>query len=351
MKNDPSISSRKQQHVDLCINEDVAFRTKTTGFDNIELEYCALPELDLDQISTACSFLSKSIAQPLLISGMTGGYERAGQINGELAEVCEEVGIAMGVGSQRQALLSDRFHASFSVVRKFAPTIPIIANIGAAEIAVNDTTLSVDAVKELVELIQADALAVHLNPLQELLQPEGSPRFRGVLDGLEILVKQLGIPIAVKEVGAGISKAVASRLLDTGVAIIDVAGAGGTSWAGVELLRSRNPELMELWDYGIPTAECVREVNSLRNEHRFVLISSGGIQSGFDVAKSLALGADIAAAARPFLKKLIDEGQAALREQVLSWQRQLRAQMFVCGAAELRDMPHVRLRYRHNNQT
>ncbi len=342
MDSHQEISSRKQQHVELCLTADVEFRSKTTGFEKFELEYCALPEIDLVDVICQTSFLGYTLQQPLLLSGMTGGYAQAEHINRDLAEVCQQARIAMGVGSQRQAMVSDSFHASFATVRKHAPNIPILANIGAAEVALEP---SMAALHGLVDLIQADAIVVHLNPLQELLQPEGTPRFRSVLQGIERIVRELNVPVAVKEVGAGISARVASSLLDVGVHIIDVAGAGGTSWAGVELLRSRNPELAELWDYGIPTVDCLREVGSLRQQRDFQMISSGGLKSGFEVAKSLALGADIAAAARPFLKKLVENGQAALQEELESWQRQLRATMFLCGARTIDQLKNVPLRW------
>ena len=229
-------SSRKKDHVLLTVNRDVAFRGKTTGFEHWEFIHNALPEINLSDISTETVFLSKRISFPFMISCMTGGYADAKRINKNLAEVCEEHGVAMGVGSQRQALEDTTYHSSFSIAREAAPTIPIVGNIGAAEVA---KLTDASAVQRLADLVRADAFAVHLNPLQEFLQPEGSPAFRNVLRGIETLVRGLSIPVIVKEIGAGISKDVAQRLIGVGVSIIDVAGAGGTSWAGVEILRRK----------------------------------------------------------------------------------------------------------------
>jgi isopentenyl-diphosphate delta-isomerase len=230
-------SSRKQEHVEAVLHQNVLFKRKTAGFEQWDFVHNALPELNFADIDTSITFLGKRLSLPLMISCMTGGYKDAERINRGLAEVCEEKRIAMGVGSQRQAMEDETFHRSFSVAREAAPSIPFVSNIGAAEVAKKP---NLTKLRRIIDLIQADALAVHLNPLQELLQPEGSPNFRGVLAGIERLEKSLGVPIIVKEVGAGISADVARRLLNVGVHIIDVAGAGGTSWAGVEILRSNN---------------------------------------------------------------------------------------------------------------
>lgn len=339
---DTPTTSRKQQHVDVCLEEDVAFRSKSAGFERYEFEYNALPELNLAEVSTATTFLGKSLSQPLMISCMTGGYADAERINRHLAEVCESRRIAVGVGSMRQAWESSTHHRSFSIVRQAAPTIPIVANIGAAEIAHKP---SVEKLRLLIDLIQADALTIHLNALQELLQPEGTPAFRGVLAGIEHTVKSLELPIIVKEVGAGISGAVARRLLDVGVRIIDVAGAGGTSWAGVEILRIADTEkravVEALWDFGIPTCQCLEQVAALKKEYDFCLVASGGVRSGMDAATSLALGADMVASARPFLLELEEKGQEALSQKIQAWELQLRSLMFLTGSATLAQLQNA----------
>ena len=333
-------STRKAQHVDLVIRKDVAFRTKRTGLARWEFVHNALPELDFAEIDPSTRFLGRPLALPLMISCMTGGYPGALQINRDLAAVCQEFGIAMGVGSQRQALEDSTYHRTFSIVRKTAPTIPVIGNIGAPEVAaLKDAT----PVLRLAELIEADAFAVHLNPLQELLQVEGSPRFRGVLAGIALLVRQLPVPVIVKEIGAGLSADVIRRLLDAGVRYVDVAGAGGTSWAGVEILRrTKHPSAGLFWDWGFPTAEAVRDAATVRRHGSpFTLIASGGMTSGLDAAKCLALGADLVASARPMLKALMTGRKPALRRLMEAWSWELRSTMFLTGCRTIADLGHA----------
>lgn len=347
-------TSRKKDHVDITISQDVSFRTKTTGFERWDFLHNALPELDYDEIDPSSEFLGKKISFPLIISSMTGGYKDALRINKQLAEICEEKGIALGVGSQRQALENKVYHRTFSVVREVAPTIPVFGNIGAAEVA---DLKSVSAIQKLVELVRADGFAVHLNPLQELLQPEGNTKFRGVLNGIETLVKELPVPVIVKEIGAGISGDVARRLLNAGVRIIDVAGAGGTSWAGVELIRrtdsskrrkshgrSLEDERMMFWDWGIPTTDALQQVAAMKEvEPALTIISSGGIANGLDIAKSIALGADVSAAARPFLMTLVKKGKNRLRMMIDMWEAQFRGAMFLTGSQTVAHLRNQKL--------
>ncbi len=335
----PRTSSRKQQHVEIVLAKDVGFRAKSSGFERWDLVHVALPELDLAEVDPSTTFLDKPLRMPLLVTGMTGGYAGAERINRALASVCASRGLAMGVGSQRQAIEDARFRRTYSVVREEAPSIPVIGNIGAAEVA---HLQDAGALKRMVELVRADALAVHLNPLQEFLQPEGTPTFAGVLNGIERLVKDLGVPVIVKEIGCGISAGVLRRLLDVGVRIVDVAGAGGTSWAGVEVLRRkeqlRDP-LAVFWDWGIPTADAVRQCAALRSgQQTFTLIASGGIQHGLDMAKAIVLGADMVGAARPFLQALRKTGTAGLERYIDGWERQFRGAMFLTGSRTLDDL-------------
>jgi isopentenyl-diphosphate delta-isomerase len=338
-------SSRKKDHVDLCVGSDVTFRSKTAGFDRYELEHNALPEIDFAEVDTSVEFLGRICSMPLLVSSMTGGYREAERINRELGEVCQELRIPMGVGSQRQAIESDEHYESFRWARRAAPSIPIFGNLGGAEVAKNP---DLDAVRHLADLIGADAFAVHLNPLQELMQPEGNPNFRGVLAGIERLVRDLEIPIIVKEVGAGLSASVVARLLDVGVRHIDVAGAGGTSWSGVELLRrSDGADDDPFWDWGIPTADAVLEARDLCERAGGTLIASGGIASPRDVALAIALGAHMAGSARPLLKTLIEQGQQALVELLERWRRHLRSMMFLTGSRTVGDLRNARVRRYH----
>jgi len=335
-------TSRKKQHVDITLTRDVRFREKTTGLEDIEFVHNALPELDMAGVDTRTVFLGRELSLPLMVSCMTGGYARALSINRDLAAVCESERIALGVGSQRQALENTAYHRTFSVVREAAPTIPVIGNIGAAEVA---RMKDASAALRLAELVRADAFAVHLNPLQEFLQPEGTPSFRGVLAGIAMLARDLPIPLIVKEIGAGLSASVIRRLLDAGVTMIDVAGAGGTSWAGVEALRRKDSRTAALfWDWGIPTAAALRDAAALRREGRqMTLIASGGITSGLDIAKCLALGADMAASARPLLQALTEGGTKGLAALVGRWKEALRGAMFLTGSARPPDLRAAQL--------
>jgi isopentenyl-diphosphate delta-isomerase len=341
----PSLSrittSRKKQHVDIVLSRDVSFKTKTTGLDELEFVNNALPELNYSEVDTSIQFLGRSLALPFMVSCMTGGYAAALRINRELGEVCEEKGIAMGVGSQRQALEDPQYHKTFSVVREVAPSVPIVGNIGAAEVA----SMTLDSARRLIDLVRADAFAVHLNPLQEFLQPEGNTDFHGVLDGIARLVQGLPVPVIVKEIGAGISAAVARRLLDVGVRYIDVAGAGGTSWAGVETLRRRDRSVArQFWDWGIPTAVAIRDVACLKSQGQsFTLIASGGITSGMSAAKCLALGADLVASARPVLEALYRRKKTGVRRLLDTWAQELRGAMFLTGSRTITDLQHAQL--------
>ncbi|MEX1139808.1 MAG: type 2 isopentenyl-diphosphate Delta-isomerase [Bacteroidota bacterium] len=337
-------SSRKQQHVEITLSRDVSFRGKTAGFERFDFVHNGLPELNLADVDPSTTFLGKRVDLPLMVSSMTGGYRDAGRINRALAEVCAERRLAMGVGSQRQAIEDKTHHRSYSIVREVAKDIPVFGNIGAAEVAKLKTAAPV---KRLADLIKADAFAVHLNPLQEFLQPEGNPEFAGVLRGIQMLVRDLGIPVIVKEIGAGISAGVARRLIEAGVTVIDVAGAGGTSWAGVEILRRNNLRngkqgrdfASSFWDWGISTVDALRQVTALKQQNpKLTVLASGGVASGLDVAKSIALGADLAGAARPMLKALEKGGKRGLLRELDTWTMELRGAMFLTGSRTIEDL-------------
>lgn len=335
-------SNRKKDHVDLCVGEDVTFRAKRNGLERFELEHNALPELDLDEVDTGITLFGRQCSMPLAISSMTGGYEEAERINRELGEVCESLRLPLGVGSQRQMMESDRYLESFRAARRSAPSVPLWGNLGAAEIA---RGADITTIRHLADALEADAFAIHLNPLQELMQPEGSPRFRGVLAAIEQLVTALDIPVIVKEVGAGLSADVIRRLLDVGVRHIDVAGAGGTSWSGVEMLRdpSSGRDLW-FWDWGIPTADAVIAARPLCEGAGATLFASGGIGNAHDIAIAIALGAHIAGSARPLLKMLIEQGQPALARLLEEWRGHLRGMMFLTGSGSIGQLRHARLR-------
>ncbi len=315
------------------MERDVRFRKKSTGFEFYELVHCALPEINIGEVSTEIVFLSKNISFPLMISSMTGGFGKATEINDQLAEVCRSEKIPLGVGSQRQMIDNNHYLESYRIVRKTNPDGVIVGNIGAVQVVEVD---DLSVFKRMVDLIEADAITVHLNPLQEVLQPEGSAQFRGVLKGIERIVKGLDVPVIVKEVGCGISENVARKLLDVGVTYIDITGAGGTSWAGIESYRIKKKHMAEqFWDWGIPTARSLEMVARVKGAR---IIASGGIEGGIDIAKALALGAELCGAALPFLKILVDKGIDRLISLLRLWQEELKIAMFLTGSAHIQDL-------------
>ena len=333
-----TISARKEEHVEICLNHDVSFREISAGFDSIQLMHCALPELNFHDVNTKVEFLSKTLYFPLMITGMTGGFEGAENANRKLAQVCQEKRIALGLGSQRQALENSDHHRSFSVVREGKLDIPVVGNIGAAQVRRGS---HLDHVRKMVAMIEADALAIHLNPLQEVLQPEGDTDFTGVLQGIEILAKKLEVPIIVKETGAGISREVAEKLVAAGVQYIDVSGAGGTSWAAVEYYRGANQnQAQRFWDWGIPTVLCLREVCRVKDAR---VIASGGIRSGIDMAKAMALGAELTGAALPMLAALYAREEDSLTRLIDDWHLEFKTAMFLTGCKKVTDLNNVRV--------
>jgi len=336
-----SIQSRKEEHVNLALSGKVTFREKTNGFENYEFVYNALPEIDLVDVDIHATFCGVELQSPFLVTGMTGGYPDAERINRGIAEACLECGIAMGVGSMRVALESEASDPTFEVVRSVSHHVPIIANIGAAQAAIwHRDGLLTSNVQRACEMTGARSLALHLNPLQELLQPEGEPRFRGVLDAIASLVSNAPVPILVKEVGAGLSGEVARRLAGVGVTMIDVAGAGGTSWAGVEILRRSDADSVEhLWDVGIPTAECLEQCRGIIP----YVVASGGISNGTEAAKALALGANIVGSARPILEAFSRGGTIAIVQLIQGWELQLRRWMFLTGSPNLASLQRANI--------
>ncbi|MEL7834605.1 type 2 isopentenyl-diphosphate Delta-isomerase [Fodinibius sp. Rm-B-1B1-1] len=315
-----SIKDRKKDHVDLTAAGDMSYQVPT-GFEQYYFAHNALPEINIDDVSTQTTLLGRSFSFPLFISSMTGGYTDAGAVNAIIAEFCADYNLPFGVGSQRIMLEDNDAEASFSVVREKAPDAFIAANIGGAQLVGG---LSPDGLQLLIESIEADAVIVHLNPLQELMQPEGDRNFKGIEEGIQQLCSDTNLPVIVKETGAGISGSVGQRLLEAGVNIIDVAGAGGTSWAKVENERAsnKNPDT-DFNNWGIPTLECVTQLTKLKSTHNFELIASGGIRSSHDIAKSLCLGADFAASAQPIIKAIVDNGYEGLEGLFLKWKKQL----------------------------
>jgi isopentenyl-diphosphate Delta-isomerase len=328
-------SKRKKDHIKLCLTDDVQFTSKTNGFDKYEFEHYAITEIDYNKIDISSKFFSKKINYPFLVSCMTGGTKEAKGINEKLAIAARELNIPIGVGSQRQALENNSFHSSYKVVRQNAGDVPIIGNIGAAQVAKSQNIIK--DVRQLIDMVEADAMAVHVNPLQELLQTEGEPDFSGLLKNLELICSKVQIPVIIKEVGSGINKNAAKKLLEAGVKGIDVAGAGGTSWAAVELKRNRL-ENSFLSEWGLPTSYCIRTVKQLRKNFNFTLIASGGIHNGVDIAKALALGADLCGSARIILQEIVKRDVDGVIELISSWFTTVKNIMFLTGCGNIKNI-------------
>jgi isopentenyl-diphosphate delta-isomerase len=338
---DETTARRKDAHLDLCATEEVAPTENSTLLGDVRLVHCAMPELKFDQVELGLSWFGKKLKAPLLVTGMTGGTERAGQVNRDLAQVAEEFGVAFGVGSQRVMAERPELTPTFAV-RPAAPTTVIIGNLG----LVQATRMTVDQIRRLVDAISADALALHLNPGQELNQPEGDRDFELGYLTVTALAKSFGDRLLVKETGCGISPDVARRLVECGVKSLDVSGLGGTSWVRVEQLRSTGVARevgAQFATWGIPTAAAVASVRrAVGSDIR--LVASGGIRTGLDVAKALALGADLSGMALPLFKAHQAGGVAAVRTALQTVITALAQALALTGSrsvAELRRQPRV----------
>jgi isopentenyl-diphosphate delta-isomerase len=329
--------TRKADHLRICLDEDVQFHKNTNGLERYRFTHCCLPELNRNEIDLTTPFLGKSLGAPLLISSMTGGTQQAKMINFRLAEVAQQYKLAMGVGSQRVAVENPQVADTFAV-RSLAPDILLLANLGAVQL---NYSYGLDECLRVVELLQADALILHLNPLQECIQPNGDTNFRGLIDKIYNLCNKIPVPVIAKEVGNGISAAMAQKLIEAGVSAIDVAGAGGTSWAKVESERALNEQQRRLGltfaDWGLPTAECIVDIRAIAP--KMPLIASGGLRNGLDVAKAIALGADVAGLAWPFLQAAAESTEAvdALVQLLIA---ELTTVLFCTGNASLDQLQH-----------
>lgn len=337
------IEKRKDQHIAINLEKDVNSSLQT-GFEKWSFQHQALPEINLAEVRTNTSFLGKDIAMPLLISSMTGGTETGDRINIALAEAAQETGISLGIGSQRAQL--EKGGGTFTdSLRKKAPTALLFANIGAVQL---NYGFSVGECQRAVDMLEADALILHLNPLQEALQPEGQTDFSGLAAKIGAVSRALPVPVIVKEVGWGISLQTARRLIEVGVAAIDVAGAGGTSWSEVEKYRSKSDRYFRIAsrfrDWGIPTAQAVKQMRD--GMPGVPLIASGGIRSGLEVAKSIALGANMAGIAGPFLAAA-NESTEVVVSLIKDLQLELSITMFAAGALDIAALSKIKLLPNH----
>lgn len=335
---------RKDDHIAICLTEDVQARKVSTGFEEIHLVHKALPEVNLADINMTGKIFNHKFSAPLIVESMTGGTRDGGKINMAIATAVEELGLGMGIGSQRAALESPTVEDTFSVARKKAPNAFIMANVGAAQLVKG---FGSNEAKKAVEMLEADAFLIHLNPLQEAIQPEGEPSFDGVTARIGSIVESLDVPVIVKEVGCGIGAAEAKRLEALGVAGIDVAGAGGTSWAAVEYYRSaKRRDLTRqrlgetFWDWGIPTAASLIETTQVVN---IPVIASGGLRSGIDLAKALAVGASLTGIAYPVLDPAF-HGAEEVKAKLQLLLDELKTAMFLVGSnsiQKLRQAPFI----------
>jgi len=339
MPDSPDTAARKSDHIRINLEEDVR-SALTTGLEKYRFVHEALPELDLDEIDLSLELFGRRLRAPILISSMTGGTERAAIINWALAEAAQECGVAMGVGSQRAALEQDALSASFKV-RRAAPDILLMANLGAVQLNYGYT---VDHCRRAIDMIGADAMILHLNSMQEAIQPEGDTRFRGLARKIEEICRALPVPVVAKEVGWGISERSARLLLDAGVAAIDVAGAGGTSWTQVEMYRledeGRQRVAAAFRDWGIPTSESIRMVRRVSAD--VPVFASGGLRDGVDIAKCVALGATLGGMAGPFLKAASQSATVAIKT-IEEISREIRICMFGVGAGDLATLHKTKL--------
>jgi len=339
-----SIERRKVEHLLLSLRL-AEEEPGDTLLGDVHLVHRAAPELDLEDVDTSTEFLGHEFEAPIMVEGMTGGFDLAKDVNAAIASAVEELGLGMGVGSQRAALEDPELADTFRVVREAAPTAFVVGNIGAAQLLEYD----VEALERAVEMVSADAMAIHFNPLQECVQPEGEPRFRGVIERLREVCSALSKPVIAKETGCGFSREDAALLVSAGVSAIDVSGLGGTSFAAIEGLRAKMMGDRTLYEvsrtfvsWGLPTAVSILEVRSASPD--VPLIASGGIRSGLDVAKAIALGADMAGIGLPVLRCAIEGGAEAVKRYLDRVVRELRVAMFLVGASsvdELKKKPVV----------
>ena len=341
------IAERKNDHIRINLQEDVESNQVENGFERFRFRHVSLPELDLGAIDTSVTFLGRKLVCPLLISSMTGGTEHTDHINRRLAEAAQERGIAMGVGSQRIMIEDQRGKLQWKFLRQTAPDIPLLANIGIVQL---NHGFGLQECQGAVEAIEADALIFHCNALQEAVQPGGNTDWRGLLSKLESLCATLEVPVIVKEVGWGIDGAMAKRLLEAGVWGIDVAGAGGTSWSEVESHRASDAKQFRVAasfrEWGMPTAQCLSEMAQVMPLHdssaTCCLIASGGIRTGIDVAKALALGAHMVGMAGPFLR-LAMNSTADVIEEIDVIREVLAITMFCTGSGSVSALRHALL--------
>jgi isopentenyl-diphosphate delta-isomerase len=331
------ISQRKKDHLALCAGDNVGFREKTSLFEQVELVHCALPEMHADAVDSRVELLGKTLTAPVVISAMTGGTDEAAKINMDLAQVADELGLAIGLGSQR-AMFERPDTAWTFKVRERAPNVLLFGNLG----LVQARKMTTAEIRTLCEDVGADALCIHLNPAMEIVQPGGDRDFSGGLELLRRLVDDLGIPVIAKETGCGLSRGVAQMIRSTGIRLVDVSGSGGTSWVAVEAHRAEEDQRAlaeELWDWGIPTAASVLQLRGLGLD----IIATGGLRTGSHVAKAVALGAKAGGLAAPVLKAHRAEGIDGARKFLRGVITTVRSLMLLTGSRTIDELQRAQM--------
>lgn len=325
--------NRKFEHIKICLNEDIGFKKKTTGFEEVELLHHALPELNFEHIDLKTKIFGREFDYPILINSLTGGHQESIKINRTLAQMAAEFNIPMELGSQRAALENEKLIETYRVAREISDKVFLIGNIGGAQLI---NTYGIAEIEKCIEMIDANAFAIHLNPLQEVLQKEGDLNYLGLLEKIKEIKKQLKIPLIIKETGNGLEQEDLQALKSIGIEYVDVGGAGGTSWAAIESFRSTKDSILaniaqSFKEWGIPTVVTTILAKSMG----FKVISSGGIRSGIDIAKAIACGAELTGLAHPFLKHAYSENREALRAQLKMLTRELKTAMFLTKSSNI----------------
>ncbi len=325
---------RKVQHVKIVLEKNVQ-HTTPTGFDDIHFLHYALPELNYNEINTDVTFLKRKFSLPFMVLSMTGGHETVEKINKDIALACEEKNIVMGVGSQRAMIEKPELARTFKV-KDVAPDVFLCGNVGGYQL----TKYPFEKIESMVSSIEADALCIHLNPLQEIVQPEGDRNWHGVLAAIEKTCEKLDVPVIAKEVGAGINAEVCKELEHAGVAAIDVSGTGGTSWAGIEVHRKGADAGNLYWNWGVPTTTALTEA---AKAVKLPLIASGGVRNGLHVAKAIRLGATLAGGASPFLKAQNAAGSEGVKKEIEKWETELKIAMFLTRSSNLQQLKKAKM--------
>ncbi|MBI5224811.1 type 2 isopentenyl-diphosphate Delta-isomerase [Candidatus Micrarchaeota archaeon] len=329
------IETRKMEHVEIALKKKIEAREKTAGFESVHFKHYSLPEMNFSQIDTSQTFLKRKFKLPFMIVSMTGGFLEAEKINKELAVAAELEGIMLGLGSQRAMLEKKDLRKTFNV-RDVAPKVFLCGNIGAVQLQ----NYSIKQIESLVSDIGANALCIHLNPLQEAVQKEGDKNWQNASKLIGKVCDGLSVPVIAKETGAGINSEVALELESLGVSAIDVSGVGGTSWSAIELFRKGAKAGEQFWDWGNSTVDCLEECS---NSVKIPLIASGGVRSGLDVAKSIRLGAAIGGAGLPFIKAQNAKGIAGITAEIQKWKEELKIAMFLTRSKNLEDLRKAKL--------